>query len=221
MQRENVVVGSLWVTEVGHACCFQKAMEREQCLRRTIAAGTVRQFTVQTLGVWEKAVRPDRYTVGNTRAHRMPTGSLTPTFVPVLDGPAALPADELRPSVEARVPRLLPTAEMRAAKGRLEPVLDPPLRDEECLSMNGWLAPDGALYSCGYKSHDQLCRVLGFAHESAIEQAGFCKLTNLEWLVSARYCPRSLTDAQWATIERWYMRNGFAETHFLRLTARL
>ena len=57
--------------------------------------------------------------------------------------------------------------------------------------------------------------------ESAIEQAGFCKLTNLEWLVSARYCPRSLTDAQWATIERWYMRNGFAETHFLRLTARL
>lgn len=151
----------------------------------------------------------------------MPTGNLTPTFVPVLDGPAALPADELRPSVEARVPRLLPTAEMRAAKGRLEPVLDPPLRDEECLSVNGWLAPDGALYSCGYKSHDQLCRVLGFAHESAIEQAGFCKLTNLEWLVSARYCPRSLTDAQWATIERWYMRNGFAETHFLRLTARL
>ena len=150
----------------------------------------------------------------------MATGSPTGTYVPVLDGPAAVSAEELRPAVDARVPPLLPTAEMRAAKGRLEPVLDPPTRDADLLSMNGWLAPDGALYSCGYRTHDLLCRVLGFTHESAIEQAGFCKLTNLEWLVSARYCPRALTDAQWATLERWYVRNGFPETHFLRLTAR-
>jgi len=149
----------------------------------------------------------------------MPTG--TPTFVPFLDGPGTVPNEELRPSIAARVAPLLPTAEMRAAKGQLEAVLDPPIRDDECLSMNGWLAPDGTLYSCGYKTHDLLCRVLGFAHESEIEQAGFCKLTNLEWLVSARYCPRSLTEAQWATIERWYVRNSFPATHFLKLTARL
>jgi hypothetical protein len=151
----------------------------------------------------------------------MPTGTVTPTYVPVLDGPEAATAHELRPFVDTRVPPLLPTAEMRAARGRLEAVLDPPLRDQECLSMNGWLAPDGTLYPCGYKTHDLLCRVLGFAHESGIEQAGFCKLTNLEWLVSARYCPRTLTDAQWATIERWYARNGFPQSHFMRLTARL
>ena len=75
----------------------------------------------------------------------MSTGTLTPTYVPVLDGPAAVPTDELRPLSEARVPPLLPTAEMRGAKGRLEPVCDPPTRDEEFLAMNGWLAPDGAL----------------------------------------------------------------------------
>ena len=153
----------------------------------------------------------------------MPTSpsSSSSAFVPILDGPAASPNEDRPAPRDTRLPPLLPTPEMRQAKGRLESVGEVPTRDEELLAMNGWLAPDGTLYSCGYRTHDALCRALGFAHESGLEQAGYCKLSQLEWLVSARYCPRALTEAQWATIERWYARNGFAQTHFMKLTSRL
>lgn len=151
----------------------------------------------------------------------MPLPPSTPSYVPVLDGPAASPMEARLPAADRRLPPLLPTPEMRQAKGRLEAVVDVPTCDGELLAMNGWLAPDGTLYSCGYRTHDRLCRALGFAHESGLEQAGYCKLSQLEWLVSPRYCPRELTEAQWATIERWYERNGFPQAHFLKLASRL
>lgn len=141
--------------------------------------------------------------------------------VPFLDGPGTPQVDDPWLLQESRLPPLLPTAEMRAAKGRLEPVQDPPTEDEDLLAMNGWLAPDGTLYTCGYKTHDALCRILGFKHESELEQAGFCKLANLEWLVSPRYCPRELSEAQWGTIERWYERNRFPQAHFMKLSSRI
>jgi hypothetical protein len=110
---------------------------------------------------------------------------------------------------------------MRLAKGRLERVTSPPLVDRELLAMHGWLSPGGDLYPCAFKDHDVLCRALGYAHESVIENAGYCKLSNLEWLVSPRYCARELTDAQWTTIERWYDSNEFPQAHFLRLVTPL
>jgi hypothetical protein len=150
----------------------------------------------------------------------MPLSTSNPSFVPVLDGPATSSYEAPMPVADRRLPPLLPTPEMRQAKGRLEAVGEVPTRDAELLAMNGWLAPDGTLYSCGYRTHDPLCRALGFVHESALEQAGYCKLSQLEWLVSPRYCPRELTEAQWATIERWYERNGFPQAHFLKLASR-
>jgi hypothetical protein len=144
----------------------------------------------------------------------------SPVRVPVLDGPTGA-EDGSRALAAHRWPPLQPTDEMRCAKGRLERLVDPPLQDSELLAMHGWLAPDGTLYSCGYRCHDALGQRLGFAHESDIEQAGYCKLSNLEWLVAARYCPRALTEAQWDTIERWYTRNAFPQAHFLRLTTSL
>ena len=83
--------------------------------------------------------------------------------------------------------------------------------------MHGWLAPSGDLYPCAFTAHEALCLALGFAHESAIEGAGYCKLSNLAWLVQSGYRSQPLTDAQWATIERWYDVNGFPQAHFLRL----
>jgi hypothetical protein len=118
---------------------------------------------------------------------------------------------------EKRVPSLRATAEMRAAKGRLETLRQPAREDTELLATHGWLAPDGRLYACGYTDHDALCRLLGFEHESEIENAGWCKLANLEWLVQPKYCARVLTEDQWSTIEHWYARNGFPEAHFLRI----
>lgn len=138
--------------------------------------------------------------------------------IPFLDGPdvARQPFVEST-SKEARPSGLTPTEAMREAKGRLENIGSTPIVDKDLLASHGWLSPDGALYACGYKAHDMLCRLLGYEHESAIENAGFCKLSNLEWLVSARFCARELTEAQWETIEDWYSRNNFPEAHFVRL----
>lgn len=141
-------------------------------------------------------------------------------FVPVLDGPFY--ADDSvgthdTPPSDKRIPSLRVTAEMRAAKGRLETLRTRPREDTELLATHGWLCPEGHLYSCGYTDHDALCRLLGFEHESEIENAGWCKLANLEWLVQPRYCARVLSEDQWSTIERWYARNGFPEAHFLRI----
>lgn len=138
--------------------------------------------------------------------------------IPYLDGPDIARQPVLGcNSTEGRHAGLTPTEAMREAKGRLENIRSNPVVDKELLASHGWLSPDGALYACGYKAHDMLCRMLGYEHESAIENAGFCKLSNLEWLVSARFCARELTEAQWQTIEEWYNRNRFPEAHFLRL----
>ena len=132
----------------------------------------------------------------------------------------ALPDNEQRtvalPSDRSGLP-LLATDEMLAAKAWLENIEVPPLADERLLAIHGWLSPDGALYACGWEKHDVLTAALGFEHESAIEAAGYCKLTALKWLVGPRYCRSGLTDDQWETIEQWYERNGFPEEHFLRL----
>jgi hypothetical protein len=142
--------------------------------------------------------------------------------IPFLDGPdtgrhVVLGSTRL----ESRLSRLTPTAEMKKAKGRLEAFGDPPTEDRELLASHGWLSPDGRLYACGYKDHDTLCRMLGYEHEAAIESAGYCKLSNLEWLVSPRFCARELTEAQWETIENWYNKNHFPEAHFMRLATGL
>jgi len=122
--------------------------------------------------------------------------------------------------IDNRGPRsvLAPTEEMRKAKAWLEVIKRPPEPDEQLLAIHGWLSPTGELYACGWEKHNDLTRALGFQHESEIEEAGFCKLSQLNWLVQARYCDQSLTAAQWTTIERWYARNGFPEEHFLRLS---
>lgn len=124
---------------------------------------------------------------------------------------------ELRPRM-APAP-LQPTDEMRRAKAWIEAIQCPPEPDHELLATHGWLSPDGILYACGWKQHDKLTLALGFKHEAEIEEAGFCKLTQVRWLVEPRYCGTGLTDRQWQTIERWYERNGFPDEHFMRLGA--
>ena len=114
---------------------------------------------------------------------------------------------------------LLPTDEMREAKLWVEQILVPPTPVSDLLAMHGWLAPSGQLFACGWEKHNELTTVLGFKHESEIEQAGFCKLTQLRWLVEPRYCENGLQAAQWETIERWYERNKFPDEHFQRLCA--
>lgn len=114
---------------------------------------------------------------------------------------------------------LVPTEEMRRARLWLEKIEEPPLPDKELLSVHGWLSPEGELYACGWERHDELTKALGYRHESDIEEAGFCKLSRLTWLVQPRYCKSGLTESQWETIERWYDRNGFCESHYLRLAA--
>jgi hypothetical protein len=114
---------------------------------------------------------------------------------------------------------LLATEEMRGAKAWLEVIEKPPVPDNELLAIHGWLSPEGILYACGWERHNELTEALGYRHESDIEKAGYCKLTQLKWLVGPRYCERGLTNEQWETIEKWYERNGFPEEHFIRLSA--
>lgn len=115
---------------------------------------------------------------------------------------------------------LTPTQRMRDAKGWLEVVENPPRADDQLLAIHGWLAPDGTLFACAWEKHNELATALGFSHESEIESAGYCKLSQLKWLVNPRYCARRLTRAQWKTIEEWYERNGYPEEHFIRLGTR-
>jgi hypothetical protein len=132
----------------------------------------------------------------------------------------SLPDDaDHRAPVESRHPGvpLMATEEMRAAKAWLENVRVPAQPDPDLLAIHGWLSPDGTLFACGWEQHNELTAALGFRHESEIEAAGYCKLTALRWLVETRYCQHGLTENQWATIEKWYARNGFPEEHFLRL----
>lgn len=121
------------------------------------------------------------------------------------------------PERERKLPPLMPTEEMRKAKAWLERIATPPQPDDELLAIHGWLEPEGRLYACGWEKHNELTKALGFGHESEVEAAGYCKLSALAWLVGPKYCQKGLTEAQWATIERWYARNGFPEEHFLRL----
>jgi hypothetical protein len=116
---------------------------------------------------------------------------------------------------------LVPTDAMRRAKSSLAVNQGKPIEDRELLAMHGWLSPDGTLYACEFEKHGTLADALGYDHESKIERAGYVKLTQLKWLVEARYCGESLTAAQWETIERWYEKNDFPEEHFIRLTAAL
>ena len=113
---------------------------------------------------------------------------------------------------------LVPTDEMRDAKAWLERLEDPVKPDRDLLATHGWLDPEGLLYASGWEKHNELTRALGFTHESDIEDAGYCKLSQLKWLVGPRYCKKGVTDEQWSTIEKWYQRNGFPEEHFLRLS---
>ena len=114
---------------------------------------------------------------------------------------------------------LLPTDEMRRAKRWLEVIQNPPQPDQDLLAIHGWLSPKGVLYACAWEKHNELTAALGFRHESEIEQSGFCKLSQLKWLVEPRYCEHGVTAAQWETIERWYEKNGFPDEHFMRLGA--
>lgn len=116
---------------------------------------------------------------------------------------------------------LEPTARMRRAKAFVEEIQCPPKPDKHLVAMNGWLCPQGQLYGCAWKNHDELTTALGYRHESEIEEAGFCKLSRLEWLVEPRYRTTPLTEAQWKTISNWYEKNGFPDEHYLRLTAKM
>jgi len=116
-----------------------------------------------------------------------------------------------------RTVKLVPTDRMRQAKGWIEKISQPPEEDKELLAIHGWLSPDGKLYACSFKSHDVLCKALGFNHESEIENAGFCKLTEMAWCVAPRYSKVGLTPEQWRTIEQWYDSNDLPDSHYMRL----
>lgn len=112
---------------------------------------------------------------------------------------------------------LRPTEEMKRAKGWVERISKPPVPDNDLLATHGWLSPSGELFACGWEKHTELSRAMGFSHDSEVEAAGYCKLTQLNWLVSPKYCACPLTMEQWKTIEKWYEKNRFPEEHFIRL----
>lgn len=76
-------------------------------------------------------------------------------------------------------------------------------------AINGWLDPEGKLYPCPPKQHDPLIVYLGFRFEYEAEDAGWCKLSNLRWLLGRRHGNRGLTTPQKRTLEQWHWTNGF------------
>lgn len=121
------------------------------------------------------------------------------------------------PKITPRNVKLIPTNRMRQAKGWVERIAEPPVEDAQLLAIHGWLSPEGKLYACSFKCHDLLCKALGYRHESDIENAGFCKLSEMAWCVAPRYRKVGLTSEQWATIERWYDNNDLPDSHYMRL----
>lgn len=81
-------------------------------------------------------------------------------------------------------------------------------------AIHGWLSPQGELFACGFKQHDILIQLLGFQYELHAENAGWCKLCNMQWLVDPRYLGKPLSRQQLSSIKRWYQLNGFPVSHY-------
>lgn len=69
---------------------------------------------------------------------------------------------------------------------------------------NGWLAPDGKLYPCAYQGHIALAEHLGL-RGTQIEDDGWIKLQNGNWLYPFYLKKHGVTQAQLDTLFDWHI----------------
>lgn len=87
--------------------------------------------------------------------------------------------------------------------------------DNELLSTNGWLLPDGTLYSCRWQEHTKSINKIGYDTEREAIMAGLIKLSNMGWQLGRQYTYISLTQEQMTTIDTWHERNGISREFFM------
>lgn len=109
---------------------------------------------------------------------------------------------------------LSPTHSMKRYEFELPEVITTLIHDRKLLSINGWLNPEGDLYSCRFRQHNGILRALNVISESELESKGFIKLTNMKWLVEARYLEKDITEAQKETIHQWFVSNNLDLDNF-------
>mgnify|MGYP000433405104 CR=1 FL=1 len=108
---------------------------------------------------------------------------------------------------EHKIDKLLATPRMQRFNGQLPLNKKGLVRDDDLLSINGWLSPEGVLYACRWGCHKHVMHSFHFAHEAEMEKKGFVKLTGMVWLVESKYCETTLTDEQQYTIKKWFTLN--------------
>lgn len=82
------------------------------------------------------------------------------------------------------------------------------------LSINGWMCPSGIIYPCKWRQHTECVITLGFKTESAIEQNGWIKLSQMKWMLEGRYGNVILTDEQRDTIQKWHKHNNLKTDYY-------
>lgn len=106
-----------------------------------------------------------------------------------------------------------PTRAMQLYSNALKP--NEPIEDEVLLSTNGWLLPDGTLYSCRWQEHTKSVNTIGYDTEREAIMAGLIKLSNMGWQLGRQYTYISLTKEQKETIDTWHEKNGISREFFM------
>lgn len=86
--------------------------------------------------------------------------------------------------------------------------------DRQLLAANGWLSPDGKLFSCPYRHHSYLTVNLGHNSEADLEQIGWIKLSQNRFLLNSRYAEIVITPEQQETIAAWHASNELSTEYF-------
>ena len=104
------------------------------------------------------------------------------------------------------------TKEMRQHEQDIE--LNQVVKQGALRSINGWLSPNGTLFSCRWQEHSNAVRYLGYRSEAEIESAGFIKLSQMVWMLTTRFVTIELTPEQLLTINQWHEINQLDRTYF-------
>ena len=117
------------------------------------------------------------------------------------------PTKEIQPSVPTA------TAAMRAFDHDLKD--GECVRDEQLLSVNGWLDQNGILFGCGWLQHDASVKSFGYENERDACRAGIIRLANMKWQIEKRFATDTLiSEVQYITIEKWHQENKLQQDYF-------
>lgn len=89
------------------------------------------------------------------------------------------------------------------------------VKDENLLSINGWLTPQGELFGCAWQNHYATLSMTGYKTEKDAELAGYIKLSEMHWHIEPRWQQITLNAAQMATIIAWHEKNNLRKDYFL------